>query len=190
MKVFDAIMTRRSIRAWKPKDVPDDLITRLIDAAIHAPSSHNSQPWHFIIIRDKSVKQKIAESRPEGNRWEADAPVLISVCVDLDHSPVRWMEDGSAATQNILLAAHDLGLGAVWFSGARGYEVQASETEIAIRTDLELPPNVRPVSNIAVGYPNETPRPKKLVDIQSTIHHEKFDLSKRRKKKEDPPHHK
>lgn len=184
MKVLDAIKTRRSIRAWKPKDVPDDLILRLIDAARHAPSSHNSQPWHFIIIRDRSVKQRIAETRPDGNRWEADAPVLISACIDLDHSPVRWMEDGSAATQNILLAAHDLGLGAVWFSGARGYEVEASETEIVIRKELDLPSNVRPVSNIALGYPDETPKPKRLVNTESIVHHEKFNLSKRRSKKE------
>ncbi len=164
--------------------MPNDVIQMLVDAARHAPSSHNSQPWHFIIVRDQAVKKMIAETRPDNNKWEADSPVLISVCVDLDHSPVRWMEDGAAATQNILLAAHSLGLGAVWFSGARGYEVEASETEIVIRRELGLPTNVRPVSNIAIGYPNETPKPKRLMDIERITHQQKFDRSKKRPIKE------
>jgi len=180
LELITAIKTRRSIRKWKSKEVSDDLLLKVIEAGIHAPSSHNSQPWHFIIVRDKEAKRRIAETRPEINRWEEFAPVLISVCVDLEHSPVRWIEDGAAATENILLAAHDLGLGAVWFSGARGYEDAASETESAIRQELKLPENVRPVANIAIGFPNQIPKEKRLVELNSIVHKNSFDISKRR----------
>jgi nitroreductase len=175
MELFEAIKGRCSVRKWQHREVPDEAIERLIDAARHAPSSKDSQPWEFVVVRDSAVKQRFALTREESNRAEATAPVLIVICADTKRSESRWIEDCSVAAQNLLLAAHAMGLGAVWLTGYKHpIEPGKSETERTIVRELALPAHIRPACVIALGYPDEAPEPKRLRNIREMVHRERW----------------
>ncbi|MCD6229623.1 MAG: nitroreductase family protein [Candidatus Diapherotrites archaeon] len=154
------------------KDVPDKLITELIDCAIHAPSSCNTQPWEFIIIRNKETKEKLSEA----HRWCSfikDAPVVIVVCFDsnkLNLSPSN-IATTSVAAENILLAANSLGLGTCWV-----YIKDYNEPEIEqkVKNTLSIPEHINALCMIPVGYPASKPTSKKLTEIEEIIHFEKW----------------
>ena len=115
MDVLEAIHTRRSIRKYVDQPVPEELIQKLLAAAMQAPSARNQQPWEFVVIDDRAMLSKIPEFMPNA-AMAAGAPLAILVCADLDleTSPGYWMVDCAAAVEKMLLAAHGLGLGAVW----------------------------------------------------------------------------
>ena len=172
MDVKEAIEKRRSIRKYKKNDIPDDVIKKLIDAARHAPSSRDSQPWEFIIIKDDDIKEKLAKIKGKENEEVLlKAPVIITICVDKNKSPSRWIEDGACAAMNILLTAHNLDLGAVYVTG---YSQTTPEIIPKLQDVLSLPEHVMPVCLIPVGYPNEIPKPKELRNLKETIHYEKW----------------
>lgn len=173
MDVFEAIKNRRSIREYTGKDVSKDLIEKLIDAARMAPSAGNTQPWEFMVIRNPQTKQKIAEAAL-GQKSIETAPVVIVVCANLQRSASRYggrgetlycLQDTAAAVENLHLAAHSLGLGTVWVGAFNEAEVE----EI-----FQLPPQVRPVAIIPVGYPADKPNSPPRRDLQNIIHYEKF----------------
>ena len=174
MEFLDTIRNRRSSRKFKDKDVPDEIIMKLLDAARHAPSSMNSQPWEFIVVRDKKTKEKIAASRGTPKGLEVQASVVIIICVDTDRSKTRWVEDGSVAGENLLLAAASLGLSGIWHTGWCGFGKTSSPIEETIRTELKLPQNVRPVTSIAIGWPAEPAPPKQMRDLNKMVHMERF----------------
>ena len=155
---IENIMTRTSIRQYKDQPVEQEKIDIMLKAAMAAPTAMNQQPWHFIVITDKKVIDQLAGPRP------TNAPLMIAVCGDTDKTsmpdgkgklPDFWVEDVSAATENLLLAAHALGLGAVW-TGA--YPAMEHVAEIA--NVLNCPQNIVPVAVVRVGYPDESPEPK------------------------------
>ncbi|MDW7754170.1 MAG: nitroreductase family protein, partial [Brevefilum sp.] len=115
MRTLEAIFTRRSVRDFKHDPVSDNDLNDLLRAAMQAPSAKNEQPWHFIVIDDPEILHAIPEFHPY-SKMLMDAPLAILVCSDrkLETKRASWLQDCSAATQNILLAAHALGLGAVW----------------------------------------------------------------------------
>lgn len=152
---MSTIYLRRSIRKYQQKDVSEELITELLRAAMHAPSAGNEQPWHFVVIRSKDRRQRIAEIHPYA-QMAVHAPVVILVCGDLSLEKYKgfWVQDCSAATLNILLRAAELGLGSVWCG------IFPNEERVrAFRELFNLPENVTPFSLIPVGYPAETPKP-------------------------------
>ena len=156
------------------KEVPGNILKKLIDCAINAPSSQNCQPWHFIIVKDKQSKIKLAKLKEEDNQQHIlTAPCSIVVCVDIDKSPTRWIEDGVTATENILLAAHDLGLGAVYVTG---FKSSKPEVANAIRDILILPKNIIPVTILPIGYPSPSEKleKKELLNIDSVIHYDRW----------------
>jgi len=174
METIDCIKTRRSRRLFTDKEVYDEIITTLIDCAVNAPSSMDCQPWHFIIVKNKESKLKLARLKEEGNQQHIlTAPISIVVCVDINKSPGRWIEDGVTATENILLGAHDIGLGSVYVTGFK-----ASKPEVAeeIRSILNLPENIMPITILPIGYPDDSEKleKKELVDVNKIIHHEKW----------------
>jgi len=180
MELFDAIHGRRSIRKFKAQDVPDALIEKLIDAARWAPFSnylyppgivHNHQPWEFVVVRDSKTKKAFAEPRDEENKFVADVPVVIVVCVDKSYSMTRWIEDGFMAIENMLLAVHALGLGAVIMPT---FSVRNKIIEDSTRAALNLPENMQPVALVCIGYPDEVPEPKKPREIKEMIHMERW----------------
>ena len=157
MELSEAINGRRSIRAFKTQNVEEATVMKLIEAARWAPSAGNIQPWKFVIVRKPPVKKALAKAALNQAHVE-EAPVVIVVCADEKRSSTGYgirgkllycLQDTAAATQNILLTAHSLGLGSCW--------VGAFDEESA-RKALNTPEGVRPVAIIPVGYPDETPR--------------------------------
>jgi nitroreductase len=153
MDALEAIRTRRSIRQYQDRPVPQDLVQRVLAAAMSAPSACNAQPWQFIVIRDRALLKEVPRINPHAAMAER-APLAILVCGDLslEISAGYWVVDCAAAVQNLLLAAHVLGLGAVW----TGVYPQQDRIE-GFRRLLKLPPQVVPHSLIVMGYPAEEP---------------------------------
>jgi nitroreductase len=151
MDAMEAILTRRSIRQYTSRNVPEALVKALLEAGMSAPSASNLQPWHFVVIRDRSILNEIPKFHPYSEMLKK-APLAILVCGDLKVQKQEGytVQDCSAATQNILLAAHAKKLGAVWLG------VYPRATRIHdIRKLLGLPEHILPVSLIAIGYPAE-----------------------------------
>ena len=150
MEAYEALVTRRSIRAYTARAVSDDLIKQLLEAAMSAPSASNRQPWHFVVIVKRQTLDALADLMPFGKMLK-QAPLAIIVCGDSQLQPEGyWVQDCSAATQNILLAAHAKGLGAVWL-GVYPREEQVAE----IRKRFSLPEHVVPLCVLSIGYPAE-----------------------------------
>jgi len=144
MDVLEAIRDRRSIRRYHKKDVPEEKLMQVLEAGRWAPSAHNSQPRKFIVVRNEKVRRELAQIATYGS-FLAEAPVAIAVVIDPSSSN-HPIEDGAAATQNMLLAAHALGLGSCWIgSYGSGYETRA-------RRILGVPDNKRLLSLISLGY--------------------------------------
>lgn len=158
--VMNNLMTRTSIRAYQQdKPVEEDKIEQLLKAGMAAPSAANLQPWSFIVVKDKKLLGRLAEALPYA-KMTAQAPLAIVVCGDLrdlleGEGEAFWIQDVSAASENILLAAHGIGLGAVW-TGV--YPI--SECVRSVSDILRLPDYILPLNVIPVGYPAETPAPK------------------------------
>ena len=168
---IENIMTRTSIRQYKDQPVEDEKIDIMLKAAMAAPTAVNLQPWHFIVITDKETIGVLSGRQP------TNAPLLIAVCGDTDKTtmpdgngklPDFWIQDVSAATENLLLAAHALGLGAVW-TGC--YPAMERVAEVA--NVLNCPNNIVPVVLVRIGYPDESPEPKDKFK-QENISYNKF----------------
>lgn len=157
--VVDNIMTRTSIRDFQDKPLEDEKVEKLLRTAMAAPSARNEQPWSFIVIKDKKILQAISANF-NNIKMAEKAPLAIVVCGDLDKSIpgdglTYWVQDTSAATENLLLAAHSMGLGAVWCGI---YPIQ--ERVALLKNILKIPENIIPLNVIPVGYPAEDPAPK------------------------------
>jgi len=150
MDMLEVIKTRRSIREYKPDPISKEEIYKILEAGRWAPSASNRQPWRFIVLRSMETKKKLAETLTWGG-FLAQAPLGIAVTVNprASNHPV---EDGAAATQNMLLEAHSLGLGACWI-GAYGSVNEESAKDI-----LNIPEDERLLSVIAIGQPAESPQ--------------------------------
>jgi len=143
------IFSRRSIRRYTSEPVTEDVIQALLEAGMAAPSANNTRPWHLVAISERSTLAALAEAHPYG-KMTARAALAIAVCGDQASSPRYWVQDCSAATQNILIAASALGLGAVWL-GCHPNE----ERETAVRSVLGIPDEIGILSLISIGWPAE-----------------------------------
>jgi len=152
MELFEAIRTRRSIRRFSDKPVPPEHIEKILDAAMMAPSAGNGQPWQFVVVTDRALLEKIPQIQPNGEMSrEAAAGILICGDTSLEKYPGNWVADCAAATQNILLAVHALGLGGVWTGVYPG-----GERCQAFRDFFGLPQHVIPLAFVPIGYPAES----------------------------------
>lgn len=148
MELSTAIETRRSIRSFNNKKIEDEKIEKILESAMVAPSARNAQPWEFIVVDKQELLEKMADIITYGQMLR-EASHGIIVCFDTSKAVAfeYGVIDTSAATQNILLRAHDLGLGAVWLG------VYPREERVERLKDLfSLPENIIPVSGIALGY--------------------------------------
>lgn len=157
--VYNNILTRTSVRKYQDKKIDDATIEKLLRAGMAAPTAGNRQPWHFVVCTDKEVLADLAAANSNAG-MVARAPLAIAVCGDKDKTfdgegAEMWVQDCSAATENILLAAHGLGLGAVW-TGV--YPVKDRVNKIS--KALELPETIVPLGVIAIGHPAEMPAVK------------------------------
>ena len=150
--LIQVIMTRSSVRAFLDKPVSDETVEQLLKAAMAAPSAKNSQPWAFVVIRDRALLKKLGESLPNA-KMTATAPVAVVICGVMEktlpgEAREYWIQDAAAATENFLLAVHALGLGAVW-TGVH----PISERIRILKDALHLPDGVEPFCLIPFGWP-------------------------------------
>jgi nitroreductase len=163
MDAIEALKTRRSVRAFKTEPVPRKIIENLIDCGHLAATAVNIQPWEFVVVTKPEMLRRIAETTDHG-KFIADAPVCVVVlCQDTKY----YLEDGSAATENILLAARAHGLGSCWVAGDK--KPYAPD----ICRLVGAPRGYKLISLIPIGYPTETPEQTKrpLADV---LHWEKY----------------
>jgi nitroreductase len=157
MDFWQVLEARHSVRDFDTeRDVRPELVTRLLQAAIRAPSAGNCQPWYFLVVRNQEARSALA--RAALDQWfVSHAPVVVVVCAEPERSALRYgdrgrrlysLQDTAAATENLLLAAVASGLGACW--------VGAFNEEEAAQA-LELPPHLRPVAIVPIGYPARRP---------------------------------
>ncbi len=149
MQTLDAIFTRRSIRKFTDKAVTEEEVNTLLQAAMAAPSAGNAQPWRFIVVRDPQSLEAIAATNPYA-QMAKESSVCLVVCADLqaEKYPGYWVQDGSAAIQNILLAARDLGIGTVW-TGVTPDKERAA----AFKEYFSLPEHAEVLGIVVCGYP-------------------------------------
>jgi len=172
MKLIDCIKTRRSIRKYKDKEVSDDVIRELIDCARHAPSSCDTQPWEFVVIRDKAVREKLSQIHKFAS-YVKGAPVVIAICYDekrCTYSPSNYLSS-AAATENLLLTIHDKGLGSCW-TYVKDFE--DPEIEVKVKKILKVPDNIGVLCLLPIGYPDQKPVKRELRSVEDIVHNEKW----------------
>ena len=169
MVELEAIFARRSIRKYTPDPVNDEDVTKMLRAAMAAPTGGNRKPWHFIVVKDRGTLDRLAENHPYG-KMLFEAPLCIAVCGDPGLTPLPRNfvpQDCSAATMNILHAAVALGLGAVWIGLA------LPEHYDMARETLGIPENIVPHNLIAIGHPAEHKEPRTQYD-ETRVHSERW----------------
>ena len=170
MDTIKAIMERRSIRRFEERGIEEAKIETLLRAAMQAPSGHNRQPWHFIVVTDRKLLSAIPEFHPYAKMLH-QAPAAIAVCGDtrIEESLEYINTDCSAATENLLLAVHELGLGAVWL----GIYPREERVE-GLRRLLGLPGNIIPIALVAMGYAAEKREPEDRYQ-QQRVHRNRWE---------------
>jgi len=164
MDALEALRTRRSCRRFARRDVPRDLLQQVVDAGRLAATARNEQPWEFVVVTDEAARREIAGLTDHGP-FIADAPVCVAV---LAKDTKYYLEDGSAATQNLLLAAHALGLGACWVAGDK-----KPYADKVVRR-VGAPAGMRLVALAAIGWPQgPLPSPAKRA-LGDVLHWETF----------------
>ena len=157
--VLEAIATRTSVRSYTNQAVEPEKIEKMLRAGMAAPSAVNKQPWHFVVVTDRAQLDALAGANPHAKMLES-APLAIVVCGNMDktlegNAEGFWIQDCSAATENILLAAHAMGLGAVWTGLYPGIERCFAVSEV-----IGTPEYIVPLSMIVIGYPDGENTPK------------------------------
>ncbi len=168
---LDFIFSRRSVRVYEDKPIPEKALRDLLEAAMAAPSACCSDPWHFVVARERETLDALAGALPHGAML-ADAGAAVAVCGDMNKADggqfSYLLQDCCAATQNLLLAANALGLGSVWLG------VHPGDDRIArIRSVLEIPSNVIPICVVSLGWPGEAPEARTRYK-ESRVHHESW----------------
>lgn len=163
METIKALKTRRCKRKFLPTPVPKKVVEDIIDCGRLAPSAVNIQPVEFIVVIKGEIRKRIAEMADYG-RFIAEAPVCIAV---FSRQTKYYLEDGSAASENILLAAHAHGLGACWVAGDKKAYAEK------VRQLLGVPQNFKLITLIPLGYSKEEPKPAKR-KLKDVLHWEKY----------------
>jgi nitroreductase len=169
MDAMEAILSRRSVRSYTSAPIPETLLSQLLRAAMNAPSAGNEQPWHFVVIRDRAILEAIPGFHPYASMLRGAAAAIL-VCGDLQLEKFKgfWVQDCSAATENILIAARALGLGAVWL-GLHPLEERVTQ----MRKLLGIPDHVVPLSLVSLGYPKDEPRPADRYQV-ARVHYDRW----------------
>ena len=164
MDAIEVLKTRRSIRLYEEKPVPREMLEQIIDTARLAPSANNIQPWEFVVVTEQGMRKQIADLADYG-KFIGQAGTCVAVFAkDVKH----YIEDGSAATENILVAAHALGLGTCWVAGyKKAYGAPIAEI-------LGVPAGFCLVALISLGYPAEEVEPHGKRDLAEVLHWERF----------------
>jgi nitroreductase len=161
MDAIEAIMTRRSVRSYTDEPVDETVVRTLLEAAMAAPSAGDQRDWHFVVIDDQAVLGRIPDVHPYAS-MVPHAALAILVCGDLNQERHEgyWVQDCAAATQNLLLAAWALGLGAVWLG-----VYPREERVVGLTRLLGLPKHIVPLALVPVGHPAQELVPESRFDV-------------------------
>lgn len=180
--IINAIIERRSIYKFKPERINRDKIDLILEAARWAPSWINTQPWKIIIVKNNEIKRKLSKligtlvgiKAAHYTRIAVEeAPVIFVITVDIQKDPYHHIEDGVAATQNMALASHGLGLASYWI-GVFDITGEAGSIEEQIKNLLSIPEDHRVVSLLPVGTPNMEPPKKDRKKTSEFVYNDKF----------------
>jgi nitroreductase len=165
MSCIDLLLTRRSIRKFKDASIPDDVMQKILEAGRQSPSAVNIQPWHFIIVDDQELKNKLGGGIL--NRMIRKSSFTLVGCYRTRNPLTRsWaLVDTTIAMQSMVLAAHLQGIGSCWL---------ADYNESKVKEQLNLPRDIKIVALIAFGIPDETPGPKKKKKMESIVHYNRW----------------
>lgn len=168
---MNPIFERRSVRSYQRKKVEPEILNRLCEAGMMAPSAHNAQPWQFLVITEQQKRQAVSQMSAFA-RFAAEAPALIIVLLDercITEQHTKWQQDLAAATQNILLECVNHGLGGCWLG------LYPDQQRISlIRRVLDIPMRYTPFSVVALGYPVSEGKGPKHID-QGKIHYNRIE---------------
>lgn len=164
MDAMEALKSRRSIRSYQAKPVPREIIEQIVDTGRLAPSANNLQPWEFVVITEQDTRGKIADLTDYGKFIAQSGACVAVFSKDVKH----YLEDGSAATENIMVASHALGLGTCWVAG---YKKAYAEP---VRELLGVPEGYRLVALIALGYPAEKVEAHNKRSLADVLHWERY----------------
>ena len=170
MDVYTAVSTRKSVRAYQDKDVPEDVIGRLLEAARLAPSASNRQEWRFVVVRDPETRQRLVPAA-HNQKFVGQAPVVLACCAETDNHVMPcghlcFPIDLAIAVDHITLCAAAEGLGTCWIGAF---------DEDAVREILSIPPEIRVVALLPVGYPQDpAPVEKRRLPIETIVKYERW----------------
>ncbi|MEM3870534.1 MAG: nitroreductase family protein [Candidatus Korarchaeum sp.] len=164
-RCLDLLLTRRSVRKFEGREVSEDVIREVLDVARYAPSARNSQPWEFVVIKDRKLIYELGRVHKYASPL-LNAPLAIVVLCDPKASPTSYLVDCANATLYLMLAAHALGLGSVWIQSLRDAE--------RINGLIGAPADMVPVAVLALGYPAESPSPPSRKELSEIVHLNKY----------------
>jgi nitroreductase len=165
MSLIDSILTRRSIRRYENKDIPEEMLHQILEAGRQAPSAANMQPVRFVILKDYEAKRKLSNRR--FSRFIKDSPVVIAGCANVGHILTgKWaIVDATIAMQNMVVAAWALGIGSCWIG---------SFDEKKVKQLLNIPKSWKVVALITFGYPDEQPKQKRKKRLEKLFSFNSF----------------
>jgi len=171
--LFQVIQNRRSIRKYKPGDIPDVDLKRILEAARLAPSAENSQPWRFILVKEQSTKELLAQ--PSTQSFISNANIIVVVLGDTSTSccpSATWTtRDPMIATEHLVLAATALGYGSCWIAN---YQSRPKKWVDEVKQVLKIPESMHIVVLVALGIPDEYPKPRSRKKLQELSFDEIF----------------
>jgi len=165
MSLFDLILSRRSIRSYENKDLPEEVLQQILEAGRQAPSAVNRQPTHFVVVNDHDIMKNLCDNLI--NRFVKYAPVAIVGCADVKSLLTgKWaVVDTTIAMQNMIIAAWSLGIGSCWVGGCKEKEIKKL---------LKIPDKWKFVALVTLGYPAEQPKPRKKKQIEEMFSFNSF----------------
>jgi len=172
MDIYEAVKTRKSVRSYERREVPDDVLTRILDAARLAPSANNFQEWRFVVVRDAQTRRKIARAACR-QTFVGEAPVVLACCAKNSRHVMTCGQpsypiDAAIAIDHITLCAAAEGLGTCWIGAF--YEDEVKQI-------LDIPPNIRVVALLPLGYPRDPQPVRKLrLSLERIVSYESWKL--------------
>ena len=161
MDAIEAMLTRRSIRKYTETGISEHDLETMLDCAMSAPTAFNQQSWRFVVVRDQAVRSRLSVASKWAGMLES-APTVIVVCGDTRaerHEGAYWVQDATAALENVLIAANAIGLGAVWV-GVHPWDDRIAAVKLA----LGLPDGIEPLGMVGIGHPLESKPPAGRLD--------------------------
>jgi len=179
--VLKTIRDRRSTVNFKSTSIADEKLNAILEAGRWAPSWTNTQPWRFIVVKDKKIKEKMSEAVTTIFKMSIrEAPLCIAICVNPEVDPFHFVEDGTTATQNMALTAQSLGLSTSWI-GVFSMRDEKNSTERKVKEILKIPKKWRLIAILPVGIPKSREH-KKRKDLSEVLDFNMFEVREEKAK--------